>query len=206
MAVGAPYYNDGSNVVGAVHIFRRSGTSWSHEQLITASDKADGDLFGERVSIDTDRLLVGAAQHTVSGDADAGQAYVFDYNSGISNWDETKILTASDSDASFVFGLFVSLSGSRVAVGALGADDDSGPTSDTGAVYIFEEDEGGTDNWGQITKINSGDADANDGFGQVSLDGTRLAVGAFGDGGAGRMPVRCMSSRKTKAAPTIGGR
>jgi len=54
---------------------------------------------------------------TVSLHADAGQAYVFDYNSGTSNWDETKILTARDSDASFVFGLFVSLGGSRVAVG-----------------------------------------------------------------------------------------
>jgi len=59
---------------GSVHVFTRSGSSWTEEKKLTASDGAEDDYFGYRVAVDGDTVVVGSP-----GDDDwSGSAYVFE--------------------------------------------------------------------------------------------------------------------------------
>ena len=90
-----------------------------------------------------------------------------------------KKLTASDAEAGDRFGLSVALSGDTTLVGAHfnGAG---------GAAYIFQRDQGGTDNWGEVKKLLASDAQASDNFGwSVAVSGDTAIVGAFGEGAVG---------------------
>ena len=49
----------------------------------------------------------------------------------------------------------MSISGDTILVGAYN-NDDAGSTS--GSAYIFQKDNGGTDNWGQVAKLVAPDA------------------------------------------------
>ena len=73
------------------------------------------------------------------------------------------------------FGYSVSISGDTVVVGA--HEDD-----DKGAVYVFERDEGGSDNWGEVKKITASDGAVGDAFGHsaaISVDA--VVIGAHYD-------------------------
>lgn len=187
IVVGARFWEDGSSGdnAGAAYVFSRSGSTWSEDQILEASDQAANDWFGRSVDIDGERIVVGAHEHDVSSTSDAGQAYVFDYNSGTSNWDEKAVLAASDTEAEAEFGRSVTVSGDRVAIGAPFADSGSPTLTDSGAVYVFEKDEGGTDNWGQTVKLTASDTVAGDWFADIALDGDRLVVGANSDDDGG---------------------
>ena len=47
---------------GSAYVFVRSGTTWSEQAKLTASDAAAGDYFGWSVSLSGDTLAVGAFQ------------------------------------------------------------------------------------------------------------------------------------------------
>jgi hypothetical protein len=49
-----------SSARGAAYVFLRNDSAWSEEQILTASDGLDMDLFGWSVSLGADRALVGA--------------------------------------------------------------------------------------------------------------------------------------------------
>jgi hypothetical protein len=86
---------------------------------------------------------------------------------------EVRTLTAPDGVSSAYFGSAVSVSGSFAAVGAYGM------TSGRGAVYVFERNQGGADEWQLVRKITVSDGATSDHFGfSVSLSGSMLAVGA----------------------------
>ena len=71
--VGA-YGNDnekGSNS-GSAYVFVRSGTTWTQQAKLTASDGAANDYFGVGVAISGDTVVVGAY-----GNDGKGSAYVF---------------------------------------------------------------------------------------------------------------------------------
>lgn len=85
-------------------------------------------------------------------------------------------LTADDGEAGDGFG-HVAISGDTIAIGAPG-DDDSAMNS--GAVYIFEWNEG-QQVWEQTRKLKAGDPTSGAAFGgAVALDGDVLVVGAAG--------------------------
>jgi hypothetical protein len=143
---------------------------------LTASDGAESDFFGVSVSISGDTVVVGANWDDDKGD-DSGSVYVFERDEGgPNNWGQAAKLTASDGAQEDEFGNSVSISGNTVAVGAH-FDDDNGFNS--GSVYVFERDEGGAGNWGQVTKLTASDGAEVDVFGvSVSISGDTLIVGA----------------------------
>ncbi len=48
-----------------------------------------------------------------------------------------------------------------------------------GAAYVFQRDQGGTDNWGEVKKLTASDAEAYDWFGMsVAVSGDTAVVGA----------------------------
>ena len=168
--VGA-YYK--SSVTGAAYIFTRSGSTWTQQQKLVASDAANSDRFGNSVSLSSDgnTALVGAYYKSSA----TGAAYIFT-RSG-STWTQQQKLVASDGVTDDQFGVSVSLSsdGNTALVGAYYK------SSATGAAYIFTRS-GST--WTQQAKLVAGDADTSDRFGisvSLSSDGSTAIVGAWGN-------------------------
>jgi hypothetical protein len=180
--VGAWGDNDSGHSAGSSYIFSRNhgGTdNWGEVTKLLASDGAAGDYFGYSVSISGDSSIVGAYGDDDNGDY-SGSAYIFsrDYG-GANTWGEVTKLLASDGAAEDYFGYSVSISGDTAIVGAR-VDDDNG--TDSGSAYIFSRDHGGTDNWGEVTKLLASDGFDNDYFGtSVSISGDTAIVGAHGD-------------------------
>ncbi|MDP6053292.1 MAG: FG-GAP repeat protein, partial [Candidatus Latescibacteria bacterium] len=171
--VGANGNDDGGTSSGSAYIFKRSGTTWSQQAKLTASDAAQNDDFGTSVSISGDYAIVGAHAND-DGGSYSGSAYIF-VRSG-TNWTEQAKLTASDAAASDYFGYSVSIDGDYAIVGAH-ANDDGG--SDSGSAYIFVRS--GT-NWTQQTKLTALDGGVGDAFGySVSIAGDYAIVGAYLD-------------------------
>ena len=101
---------------------------------------------------------------------------------------EVAILRASDAQAVDFFGGAVSISGDTIVVGAGYENGGVGdPIADAGAAYVYERDQGGADNWGEVTILRASDAQDWDFFGlSVSISGDTIVVGAPGEaGGAG---------------------
>ena len=90
-----------------------------------------------------------------------------------------KKLTASDAQAGDVFGRSVAVSGDTAVVGASG-EDAGGDFA--GAAYVFQRDQGGAGNWGEVKKLLASDAQADDFFGvSVAVSGDTAVVGATGE-------------------------
>ena len=58
--VGAYANDDGGSTSGSAYVFVRSGTTWSQQAKLTASDAAAGDQFGYEVAVSGDTAVVGA--------------------------------------------------------------------------------------------------------------------------------------------------
>ena len=185
--VGAPNDDTGGTNKGSAYIFVRSGSTWTQQQKIQASDTASdtGSLtFGEAVSISSDGscVIIGAQWADNGGTSDTGAAYVFT-RSG-STWSQQAKLVASDASTSSGFGYSVSIN-SDATYAAVGAFGDDTTSLNAGAAYIFTRS-GST--WSQQQKIVSPDLQAGDWFGRaisINPDGSYVIVGsANADGGA----------------------
>ncbi len=132
--VGAPSDETAAGLfAGSAYVFVRSGSVWSQQQKLTASDAAASDDFGISVSLSGDTAVVGAPFDTTAAGSAAGSAYVF-VRSG-STWSQNQKLTASDAAANDEFGSSVAVSGATVLVGA--CCDDTGAGVDAGSAYVF---------------------------------------------------------------------
>jgi hypothetical protein len=141
---------------GAAYVFVRSGTTWSQQAYLKASNTWAYDGFGEAVSVSGNKLVVGASAEDsnatgVDGnqlndlDPDSGTAYVFVRNG--STWSQAAYLKASNTGTGDQFGVAVGISGDTLVVGAQGEDSnatgvDGNQTDDSagesGAAYVFD--------------------------------------------------------------------
>lgn len=139
-------------------------------QHLSSLKHADADgYFGCSVDIDGNRAVVGAP-----GDGEPGIAIVFDALTG----SPLMKLTAPDGTKEDRFAWSVAISGSRVLVGANGAD---GDMDNQGAVYVFDLYSGKL-----LHKLTADDGDPDDKFGiAISADGNLAIIGATGDDGDG---------------------
>lgn len=181
--VGA--YRDAGWNSGAAWVFVRTGTTWSEQAKLTASDPVMNDNFGLAVSIAGDTALVGRnGEPGIVGDDNTGAAYVF-VRSG-TTWSQQAKLTASDAEPNDFFGISVSISGETALVGAYGEGINTNiPGGDhSGAAYAFVRN--GT-TWTQQAKLSANDAGgATDRFGSVvSVSGDAALVGAYANEPAG---------------------
>jgi len=173
VVVSARDDDDNTQNSGSVHIFIRTGTAWSQQAKLVASDGAAGDRFGRSVAMDVDTLVIGAYRDDNNG-GDSGSAYV--YTRSGATWTEQARLMANDGAADDEFGTSVAIVGDTIVVGAPRSQASS---SGNGSVYVFIR----TDNiWSQQTKLVAGDVTAQDQFGQsVAMDDSTLVVGAHWD-------------------------
>lgn len=157
---------------GSAYVFTRSGTNWSQQAKLTASDGAAFDAFGNAAALFDDTVLIGASQHDVDF-AEQGSAYVF-VRSGTS-WSQQARLTSSDGAQGDFFGESVALSADTAIVGA-SLDDDAGDV-DQGSVYVFTRS-GAI--WNEQARLVAADGLPFDRFGNaVAIDGDRILLGAF---------------------------
>ncbi len=140
---------------GAAYVFTRSGTTWTQEAYLKASNTGSDDKFGSTVAISGDKVLVGTSEEDsaaigLDGDqgsnaaAGSGAAYLFTRNG--TTWTQQSYLKASNTAAADGFGGSVAISGGTVVIGAPNedshangingnqADEDS---TDSGAAYII---------------------------------------------------------------------
>jgi len=89
---------------------------WSETHKIISSDGANDDRFGCSVEIDGGSAIIGAYFDDVSGQGNAGSAYVFVSSGG--SWSQQQKLTASDYAANDEFGWSVAIDGDYAIVGA----------------------------------------------------------------------------------------
>jgi hypothetical protein len=160
---------------GSAYVFTRSGTTWTQQAQLTASDGASFDNFGIAISISGETVLVGVWNDDIGANSNQGSTYVFTRSGTI--WTQQAELTAADGAASDFFGFSVALSGDTAIVAA--RDDDVGTSADQGSVYVFTRN--GTI-WTQQAKFTAADGAAGDQFGlSVALSGDTAVVGAHND-------------------------
>ncbi len=176
---------------GSAYIFYKDqggAGNWGQVKKIVASDRDVGDFFGSSVSLDADIALVGAfsededelGANTLSN---AGSAYIFYKDQGgVDNWGQIKKIVASDRASLDNFSESLSISGNTIVIGAFQEDEDASGTNTVnlaGSAYIFNKDEGGVNNWGEVKKIVAADRDVFDVFGTaIAIDNGTVIVGA----------------------------
>ncbi|HMV99781.1 MAG TPA: FG-GAP repeat protein, partial [Acidobacteriota bacterium] len=176
VVVGAPLDTIGANnLQGSAYVFVQTGTTWTEQQKLTASDGAVGDQFGGSVAISGETVVVGAPVDTIGANNLQGSASVF-VRSG-TTWSEQQKLTISDGAVDDRFGFSVAISGETVVVGALLDDIDA--NSDQGSAAVFVRT--GT-TWTEQQKLTASDGEATDFFGSsVAISGETVVVGASFD-------------------------
>jgi FG-GAP repeat len=146
IVVGAPY--DGSmsgNYPGLAYVYAMPGGGWQTTSTpnakLTASDEGDGDLFGWSIAASGNTIVVGAPQHGVGAQGNAGGVYVFVTAGAWTSMHQTAELIASDNTGSDYLGYSVGVAGGTVVAGApfhsVGADPQQG------AVYEYTQPAGG---------------------------------------------------------------
>ncbi len=182
---------------GATYVFVRSGTNWSQQAYLKASNAEAGDVFGYSVGVSGDTVVVGAHSEDsnatgVNGNQSdnsvhaSGAAYIF-ARSG-TNWSQQAYLKASNTSPSHQFGILTAVSGDTVVIGApyersgstgVNGDQTNNLAPSSGAAYVFVRS--GT-NWSQQAYVKASNPEVNDSFGfAVALSGETLVVGAHGE-------------------------
>jgi len=179
LAIGAPLDDPNGEDSGSAYVFERDTEGdWVQVAKLLAPDGSPGDEFGDSVSLNGDRLAIGAPERPF-GDG-PGAVYIFERDVD-GRWSIAAQVFSRDGDVRDGFGRSVALEDDRLAVGADGDDD---AATSAGAVYIFERDAGGT--WTQVAKLVPNDAAQFDAFGRsVCLDGSRVVLNsavAIGNG------------------------
>tara|TARA_R100000951_G_C2520762_1_gene143338 strand:- start:43 stop:549 length:507 start_codon:yes stop_codon:yes gene_type:complete len=140
LVAGSRNDDDGGTSSGSAYVFTRSGTSWSQQAKLVASDGEANTQLGESVAMsqDTKYVAIGAPDRNENSVTDPGAVYVFERDG--STWTQRSKLLTSSPDASDKFGEEVSISGDgSFVVGTAPGDDGSGNTiNQSGAAYVYE--------------------------------------------------------------------
>lgn len=157
---------------GAAYIYKRTGTSWAQDSVLTPSSLSTNGQYGISVAISGDgtRAAIGATGVTVG--AGTGQVHVFRNNSG---WAEETILTGSARGSNDQMGICVSMNtdGSALAIGEY-----LNPTT-FGAAYLYTRT---NVTWSQFSKVGASDPVSGSNFGlslDITGDGLQTVVGAY---------------------------
>ena len=193
---------------GAVYVFTRTGTTWSQQAYVKASNTGEaasgkqpskGDQFGFSIGLSADgnTLAVGAISEDsgakgINGDQNdnsqqsSGAVYVFTRSGA--TWSQQAYIKASNTDINDLFGYSVGLSADGNTLAASAYDEDSSAREingvqdknrrGSGAIYVFTRT--GT-TWAQTAYLKAHNAENGDSLGYaiaISQDGNTIAGGA----------------------------
>ncbi len=195
-------------LAGAVYVFTRSGSTWSQQAYIKASNtgelgggdqSAEGDQFGFSLNLSTDgnTLAVGAIGEDggaagINGNQSdnsmpgAGAVYIFSRNG--STWSQQAYIKASNPVMNTMFGYSVGLTADGNMLAASSYDEGSssrainGPQDrerrGSGAIYVFARNGNA---WTQQAYLKASNGEFMDSLGYsiaISQDGNTIAGGA----------------------------
>ncbi|KAA3604311.1 MAG: T9SS C-terminal target domain-containing protein [Calditrichaeota bacterium] len=135
--IGAPVDDDSFSNSGSVYVFKRTGTSWSQQSKLNASDPAENDQFGKSVSIDGLNIVIGSSFDDDNALGSSGSAYIFSGDG--STWTQGAKITANDATVNARFGRSTAINGNYIVVGAYNSNVDG---SSSGSAYIYASDGG----------------------------------------------------------------
>lgn len=181
---------------GAVYIFVRTGTTWSQQAYVKASNTRAGAGFGSALALAGDTLVVGSSEESSSATGingeqsntaapSSGAVYVFTRVGP--TWSQQAYLKPSNTRPGAFFGSSIALSGETLAVGsasessnAIGIDGDEANTSaaGSGAAYVFIRS--GTA-WSQQAYVKASTSPVEGFAAAVALAGDTLVVGSVND-------------------------
>jgi hypothetical protein len=212
---------------GAAYVFTRTGTTWTPQAYIKASNTAPATFFGVSISLSSDgnTLAVGSEEEGSSAtgingnQADtsapsAGAAYLFTRT--LTTWSQDAYIKASNTEAFDFFGSSVRLSGDGHTLAVVASEEDSAATGingdqlsntalTSGAVFTFTH-VGGV--WSQKSYVKASNTEPADLFGasiSLSTDGKTLAVGAVGDvSGESSAATGINGNQSDNSAPAAG--
>lgn len=185
---------------GAAYVFTRSGTTWTQQAYLRASNTEMNDRFGASIALFGDTLAIGAPgeaslARTINGNqADnsapgAGAVYVFVRS--VVTWTQQAYIKASNTEARDDFGSSLALHGDTLVVGAphedgaatgVNGDQANNAAQDAGALYVYTR-VGLT--WTQQAYVKASNTQSLDLFGSsLAVFGDTLAVGAAGEDSA----------------------
>jgi FG-GAP repeat len=195
---------------GAVYVYTRTGSAWSQQAYIKASNTDANDLFGYSVGLSADGNTLAASSYDedssareVNGVMDKGRrgsGAIYVFTRTASTWAQSAYLKASNAEGgdSLGYAIAISQDGNTIAGGAAdedcmtpginppGCDNDQRMDNSSGAVYVFAHSGG---MWTQQAFIKSSNPGKEDWFGSrltLSGDGNALAVGAQVENGGSK--------------------
>ncbi len=140
-----------------VDVYRRTlNGTWTHQEHLFPNDSFPGNQFGISVSLDGDRLAVGATRDDPDDLIHAweGQGSVYIYDRVGSTWSLTDKVFVNDGEQGDDFGTSIAIrsttNGWNMVVGAPDHSTDRGGINFAGAVYAFQNTGSG---WTQTDKV-----------------------------------------------------
>jgi hypothetical protein len=172
MAVAARMDNTKGAQSGKVYTYEWSGTEWVEAvNALSPSTIGTNDEFGRTISMSGDKMVISA----YGENSWKGVVHAYKWDGSI--WVQGQTLAPTALLASDMFGLDVSMSGDKLAIGATG-DDARGSSS--GIVYTFQWS--GTSWVKDSVDLSPVVLSGSDNFGRkISMSGDKLAIGAYGD-------------------------
>jgi hypothetical protein len=170
------YCNDAAEWVS---LFQWNGTTWQELQQLQRPPWATGGTYGRALAVSNEVLAVGGTR-SFNGTVTRDVVYLYTFQNGGFTSLPTDSVDGSpyNTSAADDLGHALALDGNTLLVGSAG-DGELG--AGAGAVFIYDKDLGGNDQWGLVRKLLASNGRAEDRFGyDVGVNGTRAVVGAPG--------------------------
>ena len=136
-----------------------------------AGSPASAQSFGNAISVGENMIAVGEPSYELR----SGVVYVFERDAD-GSWTRTQRLEPGDAEAGNRFGIRLARQDELLLVSATRADDG------TGAVYLFEHEDG---RWAETGRLETSDRSPADSLGSgLAIDGDWIAVGTIAQNGA----------------------
>lgn len=173
LVVGTPRDDTGATNAGKVYVFDlESPTPTVPVMVVPNPAPALDDEFGSAVAVSGPHLVIGSWKDDTVG-VDAGDARVYDLSSASASTPVSSLTRPNPYEEDF-FGASLAISGTRIVVGAPGADT---AADDGGAAYVYELNSATSTVPADV--LETGEERASDALGTaVAIDGTNVMVGA----------------------------
>ena len=154
---------------------------WTEKQIYNPDDLFSSNRIGNAMDIHGDYMAIGLSYRGTYDEngtritSMSGMVRILKKENNV--WSKIKDISSNPTDlADRRFGWSVSLHGDYLVVGDWYDDD---LDTNAGAIYIYNKNEGGSDNWGQVKKILSPDEEESANFGyNVKIYGDYIAASA----------------------------
>ncbi len=133
---------------GAAYVFTRTGSAWTQQAYLKASNIDAADGFGNSIAVQSDDLVVGAANEAGDGSdetdnsaANAGAVYFFTRSAGV--WTQQNYIKPFNTEAGDNFASSLDIDDGLIVVGAINEDSDringqNNAAESSGAGYIYQ--------------------------------------------------------------------